>query len=55
MIECRICHCLCDPGDTINGVCDDCRMEKETEDEKEQAILKMLQTDGQQMRIENFI
>lgn len=55
MIECRICHCLCDPGDTINGVCDDCRMEKETEDEKELVILKMLRMDGQQMRIENFI
>lgn len=55
MIECRICHCLCDPGDTVNGICDDCRMEKEAEGEKEQIISKMLHTDGQQMRIENFI
>ena len=25
MLSCRVCGCLCDPGDLLGGVCDDCR------------------------------
>ena len=32
MIECRECGCNCDPGDLVNGLCDDCR---ESEEKKE--------------------
>ena len=28
MSICRICGCRCDPGDLVNGVCDDCRYEQ---------------------------
>lgn len=35
MIRCRCCGCFCDPGDTVNGICDECREEIEQEEQKE--------------------
>lgn len=29
MIECRECGCNCDPGDLVNGVCEECREREE--------------------------
>lgn len=49
MSKCRICGCLCDPGDLQNGVCDDCREEEERKEEyrRMQAICFCEQPDGQ--------
>lgn len=29
MRRCDKCGCLCDPGDLVNGICDDCREEEQ--------------------------
>lgn len=34
MVECRVCHCLCDPGDIVGGRCDDCRAAEERRSRK---------------------
>ncbi len=34
MSKCRICGCLCDPGDIVGGICDDCRAEEERRSRK---------------------
>lgn len=30
MNKCRKCGCMCDPGDIVGGVCDDCREEEKS-------------------------
>lgn len=50
MIECRICHCLCDPGDTINGICDDCREETQRQEKAE----RITKETGNQMTLDEF-
>lgn len=32
-LKCRKCGCNCDPGDLINGVCEDCREDESEEEE----------------------
>lgn len=51
MSNCRTCGCLCDPGDLINGVCDDCRMEKEEQMEREEYLAMMLNRPGKQIEL----
>ena len=34
MVECRVCHCLCDTGDIVGGICDDCRAAEERRSRK---------------------
>ena len=34
MVECRVCHCLCDHGDIVGGICDDCREAEERRSRK---------------------
>lgn len=48
MSNCRKCGCLCDPGDLINGVCDDCREAKNIE------MYKMMHGEFEQMRMEDM-
>lgn len=48
---CRICGCLCDQGDMVNGVCDDCRMEHEERVEREEYLAMMLNHPGKQMEL----
>ncbi len=49
MSKCRICGCMCDPGDLQSGVCDDCREEEARKEEyrRMQEIHLSEQTDGQ--------
>lgn len=57
MIRCRICHCVCDPGDIIGGVCDDCREDAINLEEREEQYRQMRrkniaeQPDGQMVLI----
>ncbi len=51
MSNCRICGCLCDPGDLVNGVCDDCRMEDEEQATHEECLFRMLNHPGKQMEL----
>lgn len=39
-MECRRCGCLCDPGDIIGGLCDDCREEEELEERRSSIVAK---------------
>lgn len=49
MLTCRICGCYCDPADTINGVCDDCRYEMQYKKEKQEQSELLMLADFQQM------
>ncbi len=51
METCRVCGCRCDPGDTINGVCDDCRMENEERAARIDYLAMMLNRPGKQMEL----
>lgn len=42
MERCRVCGCRCDPGDTINGVCDDCRMEEDRQMARRVLLAEMM-------------
>lgn len=53
MQVCKRCGCLCDPGDLINSICDDCRTQEKEMEVKRDETIKMLaanlieQADGQ--------
>lgn len=55
MVRCDKCECLCDPGDLINGVCDDCREEEEQEQDRHQKIGWMLNASSRQMELQEFL
>lgn len=53
MLRCRRCDCLCDPGDILGGICDDCRDAEQAIEQRREWNRKMLarnvaeQQDGQ--------
>ncbi len=51
MLKCRLCGCNCDPADTVNGVCDDCREAEEQKNERERIMWQMLHDDCEQMEL----
>lgn len=55
MLRCRICNCFSDPGDLVNGICEDCRKELEQKEQKEELLEFMLRNGGEQMSINDFI
>lgn len=55
MLTCRICHCNCDPSDLINGVCDDCRLAEQKEQERKREMRRLLNADFKQMELEDIL
>lgn len=55
MLTCRICHCNCDSGDLVNGVCDDCRQEERKEQERKQEMSRLLNADCRQLEMEDIL
>lgn len=53
MLTCKRCGCYCDPGDTVNGICEDCIEEENQLEIRREWNRKMLarnvveQIDGQ--------
>lgn len=54
MLQCRICHCYCDPSDLINGVCDDCREERKRKESAREEVERMMNAEFHQMVIEDI-
>lgn len=54
MLRCKVCNCICDPADMVNRICDDCQEEMQKQKEKENQIYKMLNSDGNQIGLDNF-
>lgn len=54
MSNCRKCGCLCDPGDLVNGVCDDCREADRRAESKNIEMYKMMHGEFEQMRMEDM-
>lgn len=54
MRRCDKCGCLCDPGDLLNGVCDDCREDEQKKEDKREVFLQMMRGQVQQMRLEDY-
>lgn len=48
------CGCLCDPGDLRGGICDDCRSEEQKQEENHETLLRMMQGEAKQLRLEDF-
>lgn len=55
MLTCRICHCNCDPSDLINGVCDDCRLVEQKEQERKREMCRLLNANFKQMELEDIL
>lgn len=55
MIRCRICDCICDPGDLRNGMCDDCRYEEQKEKERKQEMIRLANANFKQLRLEDIL
>ena len=55
MIRCRICDCICDPGDLRNGVCDDCRYEEQKEKKQKQEKIRLANANFKQLRLEDIL
>lgn len=55
MIQCDRCNCRCDPGDLVNGICDDCREEEGREQERHQKMSYMLNAGSKQMELQDFL
>lgn len=55
MRSCRICHCLCDPGDLEQGVCDDCRAEMRKKEETKENTERLMKAEFKQMELEDMI
>lgn len=54
MLKCRICNCNCDPGDLVNGVCDDCREEEQSKAEIEKQMERFEKAEFTQLRIDGI-
>lgn len=54
MRRCDKCGCLCDPGDLLGGICDDCRQEERKQEEKQETALQMMWGEIRQMTLEDF-
>ena len=55
MLTCKLCGCYCDPSDTINGVCDDCRGAERKEEQQKQEINRLMEVEFKQMELEDFV
>lgn len=55
MLTCRICGCFCDPTDTVNGICDDCREDIRYKKEKREEAELLMNAEFRQMVIEDVI
>lgn len=55
MLTCRMCSCNCDPGDLVNGICDDCREAEQQERERKQELSRLLNAECEQMGLEEFL
>lgn len=55
MRSCRICHCLCDPGDLEQGVCDDCRAEISKRKESKVKTERLMKAEFEQMELEDML
>lgn len=57
MVRCKNCQCLCDPGDIIGGICDDCREDAIRQEERDEQHINIRkrsiaeQPDGQMVMI----
>lgn len=54
MRSCRICHCLCDPGDLEQGVCGDCREEMRKKEEAKESAERLMEAEFEQMELEDI-
>lgn len=55
MRRCDKCNCLCDPGDLVNGICDDCRETDRNQEENQEMLLRMMRGETRQMTMEDYV
>ena len=54
MRKCEKCGCLCDSGDLVNGVCNDCWEADRKQEENQEMVLQMMRGETRQMTLEDF-
>lgn len=54
MRRCDKCGCLCDPGDLLNGICDDCREAEQKREENQETLLQMMRGEVRQMELSDY-
>lgn len=54
MRRCDKCGCLCDPGDLLNGICDDCRGDERKKEDNEEQFQQLMYGNVKQMELRDF-
>lgn len=54
MRRCDKCGCLCDPGDLVNGICDDCREEEQKKEDGAEQFRQLMYGNVKQVELRDF-
>ncbi len=52
MVECSVCHGMCDPGEIVGGVCDECRDAQEQDEIRSREVAKAVNSSYEQITLE---
>lgn len=52
MVECSVCHGMCDSGEIVGGVCDECRDAQEQDESRSREVARALNSSYEQIKLE---
>lgn len=52
MIECSVCHGMCDPGEIVGGVCDECRDAQEQAENRSRDMARAINSPYEQITMD---
>lgn len=52
MVECSVCHGMCDPGEIVGGVCDECRDALEQDEIRSREVAIAMNSGCEQITLE---
>lgn len=52
MVECSVCHGMCDPGEIVGGVCDECRDAQEQDEIRSREVAKAVNSGYEQITMD---
>lgn len=52
MIECSVCHGMCDPGEIVGGVCDECRDAQEQAENRSRDMARAINSQYEQITMD---
>lgn len=52
MVECSVCHGMCDPGEIVGGVCDECRDAQEQDEIRSREVARAMHSGYEQITMD---